>query len=228
MTLTIVIPAFNEARYIGRLLERIAEVDLTPMGLSKEIIVVDDGSTDATADIVARYPVTLVQQANGGKGSAVRTGIARASGDLLLIQDADLEYDPRDYVPMVQAMLVGGADVVYGSRYKNRGRYANQSWAAYVGGRSLSLAAWILTGTYLTDTVTAYKLFRRADLAAMTLETSGFELDHEITSRLLARGLRIEEVPISYSPRSKAEGKKIGLRDWFLGVRTFWRYGRTA
>ena len=111
---------------------------------------------------------------------------------------------------MLGALLDGHGDVVYGSRYLSRGKHANQSWAAYLGGRSLSLVALACTGRYLTDTVTALKLFRREDIAALPLETSGFELDHEITSRMAARGTRIVEVPIRYSPRSRAEGKKIG------------------
>ena len=224
--LSIVIPAYNEERFIATLLQQIRDLDLTPLGFSKEVIVVDDCSKDRTAEIVAATPdVRLIRQRpNGGKGRAVRAGIAAATGELLIIQDADLEYDPRDYVPMLRALLDGRGDVVYGSRYLGRGRHDNQSLAAYLGGRSLSLIAWAFTGASLTDTVTAYKLFRRQDIAALTLETSGFELDHELTSRMLARGKRIVEVPISYAPRSREEGKKIGPRDWFIAVRTFWRY----
>jgi glycosyltransferase involved in cell wall biosynthesis len=227
-TLSIVIPAYNEEQFIGRLLSRIADVDLTPIALSKEIIVIDDCSTDRTASIVASFPGVHLHrlERNSGKGRAVRAGIAKATGDYLIIQDADLEYDPQDYVPMLQRMLDGSADVVYGSRYLGRGRYGNQSLAAYVGGRSLSLVSWICTGTYLTDTVTALKLFRREDLAALPLQTSGFELDHEITARMLARKRRIVEVPIRYYPRSRAEGKKIGVRDWWIALKTFWRYRR--
>jgi glycosyltransferase involved in cell wall biosynthesis len=225
-TLSIVIPAYNEERFIGTLLEQIRAVDLAPLGIAKEIIVVDDCSRDRTSEIVAGFPeVRLHRQAvNGGKGKAVRQGIAMATGELLIIQDADLEYAPADYVPMLQAMLDGRGDVVYGSRYFGRGRHPNQSMAAYLGGRSLSLAGWLATGRFLTDTVTAYKLFRRTDLASLDLRTSGFELDHEITARLLARGLTIVEVPIRYSPRSREEGKKIGLRDWFVALRTFYRF----
>jgi dolichol-phosphate mannosyltransferase len=227
-TLSVVIPAYNEERYIGTLLERIAAVDLAPLGLAKEIIVVDDCSRDRTADVVAAIPdVTLHRmERNRGKGGAVRAGIARATGDYLIIQDADLEYDPRDYVPMVTVLLEGRADVVYGSRYLGRGRYPHQSLGAYLGGRSLSVVGWLFTGSFLTDTVTAFKLFHRADIAALPLETSGFELDHEITARMLARGRRIVEVPIRYYPRSREEGKKIGARDWFIATKTFWRYRR--
>jgi glycosyltransferase involved in cell wall biosynthesis len=224
--LSVVIPAYNEERFIGTLLEKIKAVDLAPLGLTMELIVVDDCSKDRTAAIVEAVPgVRLIRQPkNAGKGRAVRAGIEAAHGDLLIIQDADLEYDPQDYIPMLRALLDGRADIVYGSRYLGRGRHDNQSLAAYLGGRSLSLVAWLFTGTFLTDTVTAFKLFRRQDIAALPLETSGFELDHEITSRMLARGKTIVEVPIRYYPRSREEGKKIGLRDWFIGTRTFWRY----
>jgi dolichol-phosphate mannosyltransferase len=225
-TLSIVIPAYNEERFIGTLLEQIRAVDLEPLGIAKEIIVVDDCSTDRTAQIAASVPgVTLKRMpVNGGKGRAVRAGIELATGDYLIIQDADLEYDPNDYAPMLQALLSDRGDVVYGSRYLGRGRHANQSLAAYLGGRSLSLAAWIFTRRYLTDTVTALKLFHRKQLATVPLETTGFELDHEITAKMAHRGARIVEVPIHYSPRSREEGKKIGLRDWFIAVRTFLRY----
>ena len=225
-TLSIVIPAYNEERFIGTLLQKIRAVDLQSLGIAKEIIVVDDCSTDRTAEIAAQVPgVTLRRMpVNGGKGRAVRAGIEIATGDYLIIQDADLEYDPNDYVPMLQALLAGRGNVVYGSRYLGRGRHPNQSLAAYLGGRSLSLAALIFTGRYLTDTVTALKLFHRAELVEVPLYTSGFELDHEITAKMAQRGARIVEVPIRYSPRSREEGKKIGLRDWFVAVRTFLRY----
>ena len=225
-TLSIVIPAYNEERFIGTLLEQIKAVDLAGLGIRKEIIVVDDCSKDRTAEIAASVPgITLTRMAvNGGKGRAVRAGIGLATGEYVIIQDADLEYDPNDYVPMLKALLSGRGDVVYGSRYLGRGRHANQSIAAYLGGRSLSLAALLFAGCYLTDTVTALKLFHREQLAGVTLETSGFELDHEITAKMAHRGARFVEVPIRYAPRSREEGKKIGMRDWFIAVRTFVRY----
>jgi glycosyltransferase involved in cell wall biosynthesis len=232
--LSIVIPAYNEARFIGTLLTQILAVDLASVGVGREIIVVDDCSTDDTGAIAAEFEGVRVhrQPRNGGKGAAVRAGMALATGDYLIIQDADLEYDPQDYLPMMRALLSGRGDVVYGSRYLSsdgRGglgahKHPAQSWTAYLGGRSLSLFAWAFTGQYLTDTVTALKLFPREELVALDLRTSGFELDHEITAKMVARGRRIVEVPIKYFPRSRAEGKKIGMKDWFRGVRTFWRY----
>jgi glycosyltransferase involved in cell wall biosynthesis len=236
-TLSVVIPAYNEERFIGTLLERIRAVDLSSLQIQPEIIVVDDCSRDRTAEIASSIPGVKVfrQSRNGGKGSAVRQGMALATGDLLIIQDADLEYDPRDYVPMLTALLGGAADVVYGSRYLGRarasrlanlltGRHPEQSWPAYIGGRSLSFVCLGFTGQYLTDTVTALKLFRREVLAPLTLHTTGFELDHEITAKVVAAGHRIVEVPIRYMPRSRKEGKKIGVRDWFKALRTFARY----
>jgi glycosyltransferase involved in cell wall biosynthesis len=225
-SLSIVIPAYNEERFIGTLLERVRAVDLSRFGVEKDIIVVDDHSRDRTPEIVTAVPgVRLVRlERNGGKGNAVKHGIAIATGDYLIIQDADLEYDPNDYRPLLATLLEGKADAVYGSRYLGHGRYPGQSWAAYLGGRSLSLVGWAFTGRYLTDTVTALKLFRRDVIKSLTLETTGFEMDHEISAKILARGQRIAEVPIAYFPRSKAEGKKIGLRDWVRAVRTFFRY----
>jgi len=226
--LSVVIPAYNEERFIGTLLERIRAVDLSPLGFTRELIVVDDCSKDRTAEIVAGQPnVRLIRQPrNAGKGAAVRAGLAAATGDVVIIQDADLEYDPRDHVKMLEVFISGRSQVVYGSRYLGRGRHDNQTLAAYLGGRSLSLVGWMFTGTFLTDTVTALKMFPRELLQSLDLETSGFELDHEITAKVAARGYKIIEVPISYFPRSKAEGKKIGLKDWFIAVRTFATYRR--
>lgn len=237
--LSIVIPAYNEERYLGTLLERINAVDLAQVEVTAEIIVVDDCSQDRTAEIAAAVPGVILERhaRNGGKGRAVRTGLARATGDFVIIQDADLEYDPNDYLPMLRALLSGAGDIVYGSRYLKHperglvynlltGKHPAQSLAAYLGGQSLSFVALFYTGRYLTDTVTALKLFPRQLLAGLTLETTGFELDHEISAKVLAKGCRIVEVPISYFPRNRAEGKKIGLKDWFRARRTFARYRR--
>jgi dolichol-phosphate mannosyltransferase len=226
LTLSIVIPAYNEERFIGTLLEQVAAVDLESLGVGKEVIVVDDCSRDRTAEIASAFAGVRLHRLteNSGKGAAVRAGLELARGDYVIIQDADLEYDPRDYAAMMRAILEKRADVVYGSRYTSGGRHTGQSWTAYLGGRSLSVVCRLATGTYLTDTVTALKLFPRVVLTSLDLRTSGFELDHEITAKVLAKGLRIVEVPVRYYPRSREEGKKIGARDWFIGVRTYFRF----
>jgi hypothetical protein len=236
--LSIVIPAYDEERFIGTLLEQILAVDLAALGIEREILVIDDGSRDRTAEIASAVPGVRVerQTPNQGKGAAVRRGLALASGDFVIIQDADLEYDPNDYVPMLQRLLRGDVDAVYGSRYLGPGarglrgflaaKHPSQSWAAYLAGRSLSIACWLACRIRLTDTVTALKLFPREVVCSLPPETTGFELDHEITARLAAQGRRFAEVPISYSPRSREEGKKIGLRDFVRALRTFRRYRR--
>jgi dolichol-phosphate mannosyltransferase len=226
--LSVVIPAYNEERFIGRLLEKVLAVDLERFGLGKEILVIDDHSADRTPEIARSFPGVELHrlERNSGKGAAVKQGISMATGEFLVIQDADLEYDPADYVPMLEALVSGAADAAYGSRYLRGGRYPGQSRAAYWGGRTLSLVAFVFTGRYLTDTVTALKMFRREVIQPLELRTSGFEMDHEITAKLLARRTRIVEVPIDYVPRTRAQGKKIGLADWFAAVRTFARYRR--
>jgi glycosyltransferase involved in cell wall biosynthesis/glyoxylase-like metal-dependent hydrolase (beta-lactamase superfamily II) len=230
-SLSIVIPAFNEERFIAQLVAKVQAVDLSLFGLAKEIIVVSDGSTDRTAEIVEGiagvHLIRMIQ--NSGKGAAVRAGIEATTGDLIMIQDADLEYEPDDYQPMIADLLRSGADAVYGSRYMRQpgagaGRRTGQTWSAYLGGRSLSVVQWWFTRRYLTDTVTALKLFHGPIIRELTLVTTGFELDHEITSKLLARGRTIREVPIRYYPRSRKDGKKIGFRDWLIAVRTYARH----
>ncbi len=220
--LSIIIPARNEERYIGELLTRIRDVELSSLGFAKEVVVVDDASGDRTADIAAAFPEVRLQRlsSHGGKGTAVRTGMRMATGDYLIIQDADLEYDPRDYVAMLRALERHSECAVYGSRYLTAGRRPRQSWLAYVGGRSLSLLVSAMMGTRLTDTSTALKLFRRSFVESLGLAASGFEIDQEMTVKALARGCRIVEVPVRYTPRTRAEGKKIRARDWLVGALT--------
>jgi glycosyltransferase involved in cell wall biosynthesis len=232
--LSVVIPAFNEERFVGALLAKVLAVDLSRFGLSKEVLVIDDGSTDRTAELARAVPGVAVHQlaGNSGKGAAVRAGFARATGDLVIIQDADLEYEPDDYIPMIEELLRSDAAAVYGSRYLPRAgagwvsRHPGQGWGPYLGGRSLSLVQWWFSGEFLTDTVTALKLTRRPVVSALELQAVGFELDHELTARILAAGHTIREVPIRYHPRSRAEGKKIRARDWLIAVVTYRRVGR--
>jgi dolichol-phosphate mannosyltransferase len=235
--LSIVIPAYNEARYIGDLLRAIADVDTAALGFEKEILVVNDGSTDATGEIARSFESTGVkcftQVPNQGKGRAVQRGIRESAGDYILVQDADLEYDPADYLPMLRA-LATGADSIYGSRVLGEfrrsgwrltpGRHPEQGIGPWIAGVVLSLWTFVLYGRFISDTLTAYKLYPAAVLKAMKLETSGFETDHEITAKLIRGGFKIAEVPISYRPRSLAEGKKIKPRDGVIAVWTLLRF----
>jgi glycosyltransferase involved in cell wall biosynthesis len=226
--LSIVIPAYNEERFIGTTLQRVLDVDLTPLGFSREVIVVDDRSSDGTADIVRTFPdVTLHQLARqSGKGSAVRAGVDLARGDYLVIQDADLEYDPRDVIAMLRALESSGADAVYGSRYMDAAKRPRQSRLAYLGGRSLSVAVKLLTGQWLSDVATALKLAPLPLIRSLALSSSGFELEAEVTIKLLARGCRIVEVPVSYEPRTRAEGKKVGFPDLVRSLAALARFRR--
>lgn len=238
--LSIVIPAYNEAAFIGTLLERIAQVDTRSLGFEKEVLVVNDGSTDATESIARGFDTSGVkcftQAPNQGKGRAVRRGIHEASGDYILVQDADLEYDPADYLPMLKA-LETGADSVYGSRVLGQvrksgwtGRHPDQGLGPWMAGVILSVWTLLLYGRWISDTLTAYKVYPATVLKAMKLETSGFETDHEITAKLIRGGLKIVEVPISYHPRSANEGKKIKPSDGFIAVWTLlkFRFGRVG
>ena len=225
--LSVVIPAYNEARFIGTLLEQLLSVDLEPLGFAREVIVVDDHSTDRTAEIASAFDVTLCRlPEHRGKGAAVRAGLARATGDFVLIQDADLEYDPRDHVLMLKAALASPGAVVYGSRYLIRGRYARQYLVAYLGGRSLSAIASLISGRRLTDTATALKLLPADAVRSLALQSDGFELDQEITAKVLSRSLPIREIQVRYHPRTRGEGKKIRLRDWVRGLWTLIRFRR--
>lgn len=234
--LSVVIPAYNEEAFLGTLLERIRRVPTEPLGFEKEILVVNDGSTDNTEAVARSFAGVkcFTQVPNQGKGKAVQRGLREATGDYILIQDADLEYDPDDYLVMLQA-LRDGADVVYGSRFLGQrrtqprftwfpGRHPEQGAGPWLAGLLLSAWTWLLFGRWITDTLTAYKLYPAAVVKNLRLRTSGFETDHEITAKLLRMGLRIVEVPIAYFPRSREQGKKIRASDGFIAVWTLLRY----
>jgi len=232
--LSIVIPAFNEEAFIGTLLKTILAVDTESLGFEKEIIVVNDGSKDGTRDAVRRFPsVKLIDQENQGKGAAVQRGIGEATGDFVLVQDADLEYAPADYRPMLQAIL-SGASCVYGSRTLGQlrtrgwtvtpGRHPQQSLGPWLAGWVLSGVTFLLYGIWISDTLTAYKLYPRSVFSWMKVKTHGFETDHEITAKLIRSGIKIREVPISYQPRSVEEGKKIKASDGLVAVWTLLRF----
>ncbi len=233
---SIVIPAYNEASSIGKLLEVILSVDLAAIGWDREIIVVDNGSKDKTGEIAKKFKDVhcFRIEKNKGKGDATRQGIREANGDWILIQDADLEYDPHDY-PALLALVQMSADVsVYGSRLL--GRLREDGWSLFPGkkkdqglipwgaGVCLSLWCFLLYGRWLTDTLTGYKLYPAKVVKQFTIETFGFETDHEITAKLLRSGITIKEIPIAYRPRSVQEGKKIRGRDFFIAINTFWKF----
>lgn len=234
--LSIVIPAYNEEAFIGELLQRIVAVDTESLGFEKEIVVVDDGSKDRTGEIARTYPGVRVftQVPNQGKGRAVQRGIAESSGDYVLVQDADLEYDPNDYRRLLGA-LKRGADSVYGSRVLGQrakqtgftlfpGRHPEQRFGPWLAGQLLTLWTFLLYGRWITDTLTAYKLYPAKAVKSMRVRTHGFETDHEITAKLVRRGCRIVEEPIAYFPRSLEAGKKIKARDGFIAVWTLLKY----
>ena len=217
MRLSVIIPVYNEEQTIQELLERVAAVTLAD-GLDMEIIVANDGSTDGTRRAIdnrhlpPQLPVHVYHSPiNLGKGAAVRLGLAFATGDILLVQDADLELDPNEYVQLIAPILAGQADVVYGSRFlRPTSRVALKSRAA---NRFLTLLTNVLFGGRLTDMETAYKVMRREALQGIRLRTVGFDIEPELTARLLRAGRRIQEVPISYNPRTADEGKKMRFID---------------
>ncbi len=217
--LSIIVPVFNEATTIEAVLDRIRAATLS--GVEREIVVVDDGSTDGTRDILAgmagRECHIVYHDRNRGKGAAVRTGLAHASGDYVLIQDADFEYNPADYARLL-APVAAGADCVYGSRLATGGDL-KMAPLTVLANRFLSWMTRRLYGVRLTDMETCYKLVRRDLLASIQLKADRFDIEPEITAKLARRGVAIHEVPIRYEGRSRAEGKKIGWRD---GAEAMW------
>ena len=223
MKLSVIIPVYNEVKTINEIIRRVKAT-----GLVDEILVVDDGSTDGSRDILAnlsdRESVKVIyHESNQGKGKAVRTGFQNASGDLLLIQDADLEYDPREYPVLLRPIQEGIADVVYGSRFLGAGRRPVLFWNM-VANKILTLVTNILYNNILTDMETGYKLFRREIVQNMTLHARGFEFEPEFTAKILKRKVRIYEVPITFNPRDYSEGKKIKMKDAFIALWTLFKY----
>jgi len=223
MKVTVLVPAYNEINTIEEILRRV-QVE----GIAEEILVVDDGSTDGTRKILQDLDgqdqiKVILHEFNQGKGSAIRTGIQHAQGDVIIIQDADLEYDPRDYGALLQPIQEGLAEVVYGSRFLGGPRRPAMFWHM-VANKLLTLMTNILYNTILTDMETGYKVFRRQVVSEMNLRSKRFEFEPEFTAKILKRNVRIFEVPITFNPRDYEDGKKIGLKDAFQAVWALLKY----
>jgi glycosyltransferase involved in cell wall biosynthesis len=221
--LSVIVPVYDERNTVVEIVRRMRAVEL-PVDL--EIVIIDDGSTDGTRDVLRQLADSTVRvvmhEHNRGKGTAIRTGLEHVSGDLVLVQDADLEYDPEDWPRLLNPILRGKSRVVYGSRFTGERR--NMLFLHWVGNRFLSLVTNVLYNTTLSDMETCYKLFDRSVLEGINIRASRFEFEPEITAKILRRGIRIYEVPISYTGREFEEGKKITWRDGFIALWTLVKY----
>jgi dolichol-phosphate mannosyltransferase len=234
--LSIIIPCYNEVENIGPVLDAVGAVDV--LGLEKEIIVVDDGSVDGTMEVLEKvsekYKGSDVlkihfSMLNQGKGTAIRIGLVYATGEIILIQDADLEYDPRDYPKLVAPIIEGKADVVYGSRFLGKsGPLKGMVWANYIANKLLAFLATVLYGKRITDEATCYKAFRSDVIKNINLTCQRFEFCPEVTAKVLKKKHDLIEVPISYEGRTTLEGKKITWRDGLQAIWTIikWRFKR--
>jgi len=223
MKLSVIIPVYNEVKNITEIVKRVQATKR-----ASEIIVVDDGSNDGTRDLLQKMDGkkkvrVILHEKNQGKGAAVVTGMQAASGDILLIQDADLEYDPRDYPVLLQPIEEGLADVVYGSRFLGAAHRVTMFWHQ-VANNMLTLMTNILYDSILTDMETGYKVFRREVIEGMTIRAKSFNFEPEFTAKILKQKYRIFEVPITFNPRDYSDGKKIKLHDAFEAVWALLKY----
>jgi len=223
MKITVIIPAYNESKTIEEILQRVQAMEM-----ADEILIVDDGSEDGTREILQGLdgsgPIRVIyHEKNQGKGAAVTTGMKNATGDVMIIQDADLEYDPRDYPALFQPIREDIADVVYGSRFLGGPRRPAMFWHM-VANKLLTLLTNVLYNNILTDMETGYKVFRRNVVDDLTIHAKSFDFEPEFTAKIMKKKVRIYEVPISFNPRDYDEGKKIKLSDAFVAVWTLFKY----
>ena len=215
--ISILIPVYNEINTLNEIIKKVENADFC--GLEKEIILIDDYSTDGTRELYKNYPYkVLYHEYNQGKGAALRDGFKEATGDIVIIQDADLEYDPADYKPLIQLIIDGKADVCYGSRLSGGKPSRSFMFHHLLGNKFLSLLTNILYGSTLTDMETCYKAFKREFIQGITIRSNRFDFEPEITAKVLKRHARLYELPISYYGREFAEGKKITWRDGFSAI----------
>ncbi|MCD4654524.1 glycosyltransferase family 2 protein [bacterium] len=224
--LSIIIPIYNEEATLNEIIDRILRVDLSGSGFEKELIAVDDASTDGSWKILqnrlADFTRVEKHSINRGKGASIRTALEHVSGDYIIIQDADLEYDPDEYINLLNPVIKGKSEVVYGSRFTGERR--NMFLHHWIGNRFLTGITNILYGTTLSDMETCYKLFKREILQGIVIRSNRFNFEPEITAKILKKGIRIYETPISYTGREYAEGKKITWRDGFSALWTIFKY----
>jgi len=225
MKLSILIPVYNEEKTIKKIIDIVKKVRLSKV--EKEIVVVDDGSKDKTLEVLKKIKgIKLIgHKKNSGKGAAIRTAIKHATGDIILIQDADLEYDPNDYSALIKPIIEGKAKVVYGSRRLKKENKQHSGFSFYLGGIGLTMIAnLIYPNLHITDEPTCYKVFRADIIKGMKLKCKRFEFCPEVTAKVARRGIKIHEVPISYHPRTAKEGKKIKWKDGVEAVWTLLKY----
>lgn len=221
--ISILIPVYNEAGTLETILEKVENADFC--GLEKEIILIDDYSTDGTRDIYQKLPYKVFyHDYNQGKGAALRTGFKNATGDIIVIQDADLEYDPSDYSPLIKLILDGHADVCYGTRLVGGKPSRSFMFTHLLGNKFLSLLTNILYGSTLTDMETCYKAFKADFIKDIEIKSNRFDFEPEITAKVLKRGARLYELPVSYYGREFSEGKKITWKDGFHAIIALIKY----
>ena len=231
MKISIIVPVYNEEKTISKILDKLSKVNLK---IKKEIIIVDDGSKDRSKELIEGYienkkrnkteDYRFIPKENPGKGSAIKEGIKSATGDIITIQDADLEYNPEDYKKLIKPIIQNKAEVVYGSRFLKEHKPMYKTY--FLGNKLLTLLTKILYNSEITDMETCYKVFRSDIIKNIKIKANRFDFEPEVTARILKQGIKIKEIPISYSPRSIEEGKKINWKDGLQAIWTliYWRF----